>query len=168
MSPSLAIVANNAAKTLEARSESISERVRRLQNEARGLAREHIMALQAALISVETLAAEISEGGEAYPPGVRDIARRLSENTQRPVFVTRGEDGMIVADRAEVVAVPGVQVLDQVDPVGAGDTAVAMLSAALASGCTPVAAAELANIAASITVRKLHMTGTATPAEVRP
>ena len=85
MSPSLAIVANNAAKTLEPRTESISDRVRRLQTEARGLAREHIMALQSALITVESLSAEIADGGEAYPPGVRDIARRLVEECEARV-----------------------------------------------------------------------------------
>ena len=43
------------------------------------------MALQAALISVESMAADIAEGGDAYPPGVRDIARRLSEDCEARV-----------------------------------------------------------------------------------
>jgi hypothetical protein len=77
MSPTLAVVADNAVR--ETRTESISDRVRRLQTEARSLAREHILALQNALITVERLSGEIAVGGEAYPPGVRDIARRLVE-----------------------------------------------------------------------------------------
>ncbi|HEY3696960.1 hypothetical protein [Phenylobacterium sp.] len=86
MSPSLAIVANNnaAAKT-EGRTEALSDRIKRLQNEARSLAREHIMALQSALIAVEGMASEIADGGEAYPPGVRDIARRLVEDCEARV-----------------------------------------------------------------------------------
>ena len=32
------------------------------------------------MADLEGLAAEIAEGGDAYPPGVRDIARRLSED----------------------------------------------------------------------------------------
>lgn len=83
MSPTLAVVADNAAR--DARAESISERVRRLQTEARSLAREHIMALQTALVTVERLSGEIAEGGEAYPPGVRDIARRLMEDCEARV-----------------------------------------------------------------------------------
>jgi hypothetical protein len=85
MSPSLAIVANNNATKGEARTEALSDRIKRLQNEARTLAREHIMALQSALIAVEGMAAEIAEGGEAYPPGVRDIARRLVEDCEARV-----------------------------------------------------------------------------------
>jgi hypothetical protein len=86
MSPSLAIVANNnAAKAGEGRTEALSDRIKRLQNEARSLAREHIMALQSALVAVEGMAAEIAEGGEAYPPGVRDIARRLVEDCEARV-----------------------------------------------------------------------------------
>jgi len=85
MSPSLAIVANNATAKTEPRSETLSERVRRLQTEARSLAREHIMALQSALIAVEGMASEIAEGGDAYPPGVRDIARRLVEDCEARV-----------------------------------------------------------------------------------
>jgi len=59
---------------------NIADRVRRLQLEAQGLAREHVAALQAAIVAVERLAAEVAVGGEAYPVGVRDIARRLAED----------------------------------------------------------------------------------------
>ena len=60
--------------------DSISQRVRRLQAEARGLAHEHVLALLDAIETVEALSADIADGGEAYPPGVRDIARRLAED----------------------------------------------------------------------------------------
>lgn len=59
--------------------QTISQRVRSLQAEARGLAREHVAALRAAIKTVEALSADIAQGGEAYPPGVRDIARRLAD-----------------------------------------------------------------------------------------
>lgn len=82
MTPSLAIVGGNqAAKEETPRAvESLAERVRRLQAEAKGLARQHVQALEAALAEVEAIASEIAEGGEAYPPGVRDLARRLAED----------------------------------------------------------------------------------------
>ncbi|WP_309645843.1 hypothetical protein [Phenylobacterium sp.] len=62
-------------------SASLSERVNQLQAEARGLAREHIDMLEASLLAIRGLAEEIAQGGEAYPPGVRDLARRLGEES---------------------------------------------------------------------------------------
>lgn len=75
---SLAVVSDIARP---ARAEQISARVKRLQEEARGLAREHVNALTAALLQVEQLSVEIASGGEAYPAGVRDLARRLAEDS---------------------------------------------------------------------------------------
>ncbi|CAN5722347.1 hypothetical protein BH10PSE5_BH10PSE5_33450 [soil metagenome] len=84
MSPSLSVVADNKVGALP-RSEALSTRVRRLQAEAKGLAREHVAALVAALHEAEALSAEIAEGGEAYPAGIRDIARRLAEEVESKV-----------------------------------------------------------------------------------
>jgi hypothetical protein len=88
MSPSLSVVADNDVKTAAAtapKSETVAQRVRRLQQEAKQLAKDHIKALSAAMVEVETLAAEIAEGGDAYPPGVRDLARRLVEDCEMRV-----------------------------------------------------------------------------------
>jgi rfaE bifunctional protein kinase chain/domain len=100
------------------------------------------------------------------PEAVQRHALKLAAQTGQPVFVTRGERGIVVADGAKVTELPGIQVIDRTDPVGAGDTVVAAVAAAVGSGSDPVTAAALANIAASITVRKLRTTGTATPAEI--
>jgi hypothetical protein len=59
----------------------LSERVRRLQAEAKQLAREHIGVFAASLAQTQHIAEEIALGGEAYPAGVRDIARRLAEES---------------------------------------------------------------------------------------
>ena len=95
-----------------------------------------------------------------------DLARRVAAQTGKPFFITRGDRGMVAADDGGVYMVPGVDVGGEVDPVGAGDTVVATISAVLACGTTPAVAAYVANIAASVTVRKLRATGTATPAEL--
>jgi hypothetical protein len=80
MSPNLSVVATNSdLKTHTVKPENVAERVKRLQSEAKQLARDHIRALTAAIEQVELMAAEVSEGGDAYPPGVRDVARRLVE-----------------------------------------------------------------------------------------
>ena len=79
MSPSLSVVADNDLKTLP-KSETVAQRVQRLQAEARQLAKDHIKSLTTAMMDLEQLAAEIAEGGDAYAPGIRDIARRLAED----------------------------------------------------------------------------------------
>jgi len=112
--------------------------------------------------------------GEARPlderipaEDARRYAAELAARSGKPVFVTRGENGLLVADAGGVRQVPGIQILERTDTVGAGDTVVAALAAALASGSDPLTAASLANIAAAVTVRKLYTTGTATPDEIR-
>lgn len=84
MSPSLSVVADNDTK-VASKVETVAQRIRRLQSEARLLAKDHIKALSTAMVEVETLAAEIAEGGDAYPPGVRDLARRLVEDCEARV-----------------------------------------------------------------------------------
>ena len=79
MSPSLSVVADNDLKTTP-KTETVAERVRRLQQEARLLAKDHIRSLSTQMMAVEQIAAEIAEGGEAYPPGVRELASRLVED----------------------------------------------------------------------------------------
>jgi hypothetical protein len=77
------VVANNDLNT--AKAETVAQRVRRLQAEAKQLAKDHIHALTAAISEVERMAAEIAEGGDAYPAGVRDLARRFAEDAEARV-----------------------------------------------------------------------------------
>ena len=78
MSPSLAVVSTNPAPEADnAAAEPLTARIRRLQEEARSMAREHISQLEASIAVVARLAAEVSEGGDAYPVGVREMARQL-------------------------------------------------------------------------------------------
>jgi hypothetical protein len=62
------------------RRETTAERVRRLQAEARIVARQHIEQLEQALLRTAEVAREVAEGGEAYPIGLREVASRLSED----------------------------------------------------------------------------------------
>ncbi|HYE45580.1 MAG TPA: hypothetical protein VEA44_07370 [Caulobacter sp.] len=73
MTPALSVVSDTTGPVPEA----LSERIRRLQAEARDMAREHVAALEQALQGVSRLAAEIADGGEAYPVGARQLARQL-------------------------------------------------------------------------------------------
>jgi hypothetical protein len=58
--------------------ETTSERVKRLQMEARALAVEQVEALEKVLMQASAMAKEIAEGGDAYPVGARELAGRLS------------------------------------------------------------------------------------------
>jgi hypothetical protein len=85
MSPSLSVVADNDPRVATSAqapkgAETVAERVRRLQAEAKQLAKDHVFALTAAIAEVERMAAEIAEGGDAYPAGVRDLARRFVDD----------------------------------------------------------------------------------------
>lgn len=61
--------------------EGMAQRVKRLQAEAKSLAKDHVLALAAALEDASRIAAEVAEGGDVYPAGVRELARRLIEET---------------------------------------------------------------------------------------
>lgn len=69
----------------QAKPETVAQRVRRLQAEARQLARDHVGGLVAAISDTQRMAAEIADGGDAYPAGVRDLARRFAEDCEARV-----------------------------------------------------------------------------------
>ncbi len=63
--------------------ESPGDHIRRLQSEAKGLAREHVEMLAHALGEVARLATEIAAGGDVYPVGARELSRRLAEDAAK-------------------------------------------------------------------------------------
>jgi rfaE bifunctional protein kinase chain/domain len=120
-------------------------------------------------VNAQEAARLLGEAEEELAPieRVREYALRIARQTGKPAFITCGDRGIVAADNVDVQQVQGIQVLAKTDPVGAGDTVVSAIAAVLASGQDPFVAARLSNIAASVTVRKLQQTGTATPAEIR-
>jgi rfaE bifunctional protein kinase chain/domain len=96
----------------------------------------------------------------------RTFAVSIHETTGKPVFISLGAEGSLAAWRGEVVLVPGIPLQENTDPVGAGDTSVSAIACALAAGASPLEAAELANLASAVTVRKLKTTGIAAPEEI--
>ena len=125
-------------------------------------------------VSLKLNAAEASRlAGVPCAPGAvvplddtHEHARLLFERTRRPAFITRGAHGLTSFDGQAIIDVSGIDLPPPIDPVGAGDAAVAALAAALAAGATAEEAAHLANLAAAVTVRKLQQCGTATPTEI--
>jgi hypothetical protein len=69
--------------------ETGAERIRRLQHEARTLAREQVEIFARELMALAQQASDIAEGGDAYPVGVREMASRfVGEATQRAQAIT--------------------------------------------------------------------------------
>jgi len=95
------------------------------------------------------------------------IATELAAWVGRPAYVTLSEEGLIVADGAHACRVPGYRVSGEVDPVGAGDSVMAGIVAALASGATLQQAGLVGCLVASLTIQQIGVTGTASPAQVR-
>ncbi|MDI1325978.1 MAG: hypothetical protein PSV23_04175 [Brevundimonas sp.] len=60
--------------------ETTSDRVKRLQMEARALAVEQVEALEKVLMQASAMAEEIARGGDAYPVGARELAGRLASD----------------------------------------------------------------------------------------
>lgn len=60
--------------------ETTSDRVKRLQMEARALAVEQVEALERVLMQASAMAEEIAQGGDAYPVGARELAGRLASD----------------------------------------------------------------------------------------
>jgi rfaE bifunctional protein kinase chain/domain len=117
---------------------------------------------------LEAVRAAFPDGTPDGDPGEawRTAGRILQRNAGRPVYLTLGERGCLLIDGAQEVHLPAVAQEGPIDPVGAGDAFIAALSAGLAAGATPQEAGALASLAAGVTLRKLHITGTASPAEI--
>ena len=90
----------------------------------------------------------------------------LARRTGRAVFVTAGAEGIIVFDEGGASRVAGIPVPPPLDIVGAGDAATAGIVMALCAGATPREAAVMGNCVASLTIRQIGVTGTASRHEV--
>jgi rfaE bifunctional protein kinase chain/domain len=98
---------------------------------------------------------------------VLDAGQSLFHRTGQPVFITRGEHGMLVVEKDRMTMVPAVRVSGPLDICGAGDSATAGIILSLACGASPTQAALLGNIVASKTVIQIGTTGTTTRRDVR-
>ncbi len=111
-------------------------------------------------------------GQEVDIEAAKQCAVVLAQQTQNTVYITLGENGMLVYCEGKFSHIPGIPVDSEIDPVGAGDSVSAGLVATLCSLCSSqksvaaVEAAYVSNLVASITVTKIGTTGTASPSEI--
>lgn len=84
----------------------------------------------------------------------------------RALLVTRSEKGMLLVQAGEEPLMLSTQAREVFDVTGAGDTVIATLAGALASGSDLADAAALANLAAGLVVRKIGV-ASVTPLELQ-
>lgn len=101
------------------------------------------------------------------PERVMMGGRTLKSQAQlKNLLITRGCDGMtLFAEDARMIHIPVFNRSEVFDVTGAGDTVIATLTLALATGASMLEAAVLGNLAASIVVKK-YATATTNPAEM--
>ena len=95
-----------------------------------------------------------------------EIGRELQKRAKRPVYITLSSEGALLITESGFEKIPAVRTEPPIDPVGAGDTFIAAAGASLAAGATPIEAGIIANLAASVVIKKLNITGTASPREI--
>lgn len=97
-----------------------------------------------------------------------EVGRELAGHAGKPVYITVGEEGvlLVASAQAEGIHIPGYPVPPPVDICGAGDTTIAAMAAALCAGASLEEAGLLGCLAASVTVQKIGVTGTARPVEL--
>lgn len=123
----------------------------------------------AALLTPNKPEAENNLGSLIQTPAeLRSAGQTLLEMTgAEAVLITCGDEGMSLFEQSGAVSqVPALNKTEVFDVTGAGDTVVATLATAMASGSPLPEAMQLANLAASIVIRRLG-SSTTTPAEMR-
>ena len=116
-------------------------------------------------------AIDAKQAGEAVELPDLAAAQRAGEilfrQSGQPVFVTLGAQGMLLVTANGAQLASALPVDGPLDIVGAGDSVIAALTAALCCGATPFEAAQLGNLAAWVTVQQVGTTGTASAEQLR-
>jgi len=95
-----------------------------------------------------------------------ECGKKLFQSSGKAVFMTMGAEGIMVIDETGPQLVPAFAVNGEIDIVGAGDTTISAITAALCAGANLMEAAFIGNLAASVTIQKIGTTGTASPEEI--
>lgn len=85
---------------------------------------------------------------------VERVRKMISELELGGLLVTRSEKGMLLVEASDEPVFLSTRVSEVFDVTGAGDTVIAVLAGAVASGESMAAAAALSNLAAGLVVRK--------------
>ncbi|MBK8020395.1 MAG: ribokinase [Chloroflexi bacterium] len=100
----------------------------------------------------ETLRRDLKTDAD-FAAGARQLFQDL--RLRRGMVITRGSEGATIATPDGESHCPAPAITDVYDTVGAGDTAVAVMTLALVAGASPVEAVTLANVASGVVVRRV-------------
>ena len=109
---------------------------------------------------------ELAAGPCASDDEMVSRARKMLDELElHAVLVTRSEKGMLLVEAGMEPVFISTRAREVFDVTGAGDTVIATLAGAVASGQSLASAAALANIAAGLVVRKIGV-ATVSPGEI--
>lgn len=97
----------------------------------------------------ESTLGRVFESEEDVLTGGMDLLRKTSSDA---ILITRSEHGMSLFQKGQNPVTIPTRALKVFDVTGAGDTVIGVFSLALASGCTMIRSAEVANLAAGVVV----------------
>ncbi len=128
--------------------------------------RAHSMEFRGVIVKCNHLEAYSADhpGESREEPGdaaIRQSAASLARRTGKSAFVTCGDRGIYTTDGQTTNLVPAIRVDGPVDICGAGDAATSGIVSALCCGASVEEAALVGNLTASITIKQLGTTGTA-------
>ncbi|WP_162463047.1 PfkB family carbohydrate kinase [Paenibacillus psychroresistens] len=106
------------------------------------------------------------DGAERTIEQWAEVAKELSQEVNGTCCVTLGSDGALWIDSETCILIPTRVVEPPIDIVGAGDGFAAALLCALGAGSDGPEATAFAHLAASIVIKKMGTTGTASPQEI--
>ena len=126
--------------------------------------RDNIGKFRNVIVKPNDIEAARALGRASVLPG--EAAKRLHEMTGRTAVVTAGPDGCWLCAGETAVNIPAFPVEGPIDICGAGDTFLSAFACCIGSGADAACAAAVGNLASSVTIRKIGMTGTATREEL--
>ena len=91
---------------------------------------------------------------------------KQKKRTGRPAVITCGARGILVETKGRKVLVPALPVTGEIDVCGCGDVTTSGMVSALCAGADWEEAAQMGNLCAAVTIRKIGQTGTSSPEEV--
>lgn len=99
-------------------------------------------------------------------PSAIESAQQLRKHTGKDVYLTLDKEGICPITEHSPLIIPCPPVTGPVDIVGAGDSVTAGIVSSLAAGAAAIEAGIIGNLVASVTIRQIGTTGTATPQQV--
>lgn len=125
--------------------------------------RDNISCYRYVIVKPNEVEAARALGKDVSP---QEACRLLAARNNACAIVTVGEEGCWISDGGEAVRIPARPVQPPIDICGAGDTFLSAFACCLAGGAELAEAAQAGNLASSVTIRKVGMTGTASREEL--